>query len=240
MSLKVIGAGLPRTGTTSLKVALQMLLGAPCYHITEIHHHPEHAKYWLAAAKGDPVNWDELFSGYAAAVDTPTCLFWPELMQAYPQAIVLLSVREAQSWLESCKQTILKGPRPPGRGPGGGPAKAQGNGKPSERRQVMDAVVQARLSFMRGSNPEATIRGYEQHNSAVRAGVPAERLLIWGPQDGWGPLCAALHLPVPNMPFPHLNTRRVWRYRSMLEYVVGRRLAEKAVRFVVSQRARRR
>ena len=230
MSLKVIGAGMPRTGTTSLKFALEILLGGHCYHMTDVFKNPEHSLLWCAAARGEPINWDELFSGCTAAVDTPTCLFWPELMQIYPQALVLLSVRDAQAWFESCSQTIFHARRvrertkARARAQAGSP-RADGAG---QLRPMMSEVFR-RMPFRPDSGRDTTIQGYERHNSAVRAGVPANRLLVWEPGDGWAPLCAALNVPVPGIPFPRLNSRRTWRLRTVLQSIVGKRLAEKAI-----------
>src|SRR5690348_10458482 len=106
MSLRVIGAGCGRTGTMSLKLALERLLGAPCYHMVEVFAHPEHVPDWHAAALGNMPDWNALFAGYAAAVDWPASAFWPELSAAFPDALVVLSVRDAQSWWQSAHETI--------------------------------------------------------------------------------------------------------------------------------------
>jgi hypothetical protein len=241
MSLKVIGAGLPRTGTTSLKVALEILLGGYCYHMSEVFKNPDHAALWRAAARGETINWDELFSGCTAAVDTPTCLFWPELMEVYPQALVLLSVRDAQGWFESCSQTIFHAREVRARARARAAARHQTGAPPPdparEPRPMMEEVFR-RMPFLPNAGPEATIEGYERHNSAVRAAVPAHRLLVWEPGDGWDPLCAALKVPVPKMPFPRLNSRRSWRYRTILQSFVGKRLAEKAIEFTTPRSLR--
>ena len=107
MGLRVVGAGLGRTGTMSLKLALERLLGAPCYHMAEVFVHPEHVPLWHAAARGEPVDWHALFDGYAAAVDWPVGSFWPEVAAAFPDALILLSTRSAESWWKSASQTIF-------------------------------------------------------------------------------------------------------------------------------------
>src|SRR5438105_250833 len=107
MTLRVVGAGLGRTGTMSLKLALERLLGAPCYHMVEVFSHPEHVPAWHAAAQGRMPDWDQLFAGYAAAVDWPSAAFWPELIEAYPEALVVLSVRDSESWWQSAHETIF-------------------------------------------------------------------------------------------------------------------------------------
>ena len=111
MSLKVIGAGFGRTGTTSLKAALERLGFDRCYHMFEFMEHPEHAKYWDAASKGKPVDWNALFEGYQSTLDWPGCSYYRDLMQRYPEAKVLLTVRDSEKWYQSAQKTIF---RPPG------------------------------------------------------------------------------------------------------------------------------
>ena len=132
MTLRVVGAGLGRTGTHSLKVALERLLGEPCYHMLEVFGHPELAARWCEALDGDVPDWDELFAGYGATVDWPAVAFWEELCDAFPDAVVLLSVRGTDSWWRSADQTIfavVAAPAP--RGPG--PRRADGDGREDVR-----------------------------------------------------------------------------------------------------------
>ena len=107
MSLRIVGAGFGRTGTLSLKLALEQLGIGACYHMMEIPKQPEHAALWLAASRGERVAWDEIFAGYSAAVDWPSCVLWRELLRAYPDARVILTVRDAASWYASFRETIL-------------------------------------------------------------------------------------------------------------------------------------
>jgi hypothetical protein len=197
VTLRVVGAGLGRTGTMSLKVALERLLGAPCYHMAEVFGHPEHVARWHAAARGEPIDWADFLAGYAAAVDWPASAFWPEMSAAFPDAIVLLSVRDAESWWESASQTIF-------------PASHEVRG---EWREMVDALFAARFTS-RLDDREASIAAFERHNRRVRETVPAGRLVEWRAADGWKPLCAALDLPEPDVPFPRTNTREDWRQRS--------------------------
>ena len=197
MTLRVVGAGLGRTGTNSLKVALERLLGAPCYHMMEVFTHPEHIPVWHAAARGQMPDWHTLFTGFGAAVDWPAAAFWPELSAAFPDALVLLSVREPQSWWQSASETIF-------------PTIREQAG--TEWGAMVDALFAAR--FTRAIDDRAAaIATFERHNARVRATVPAHRLVEWRAADGWEPLCAALGLPVPNEPFPHTNTRADWQAR---------------------------
>ena len=196
MTLRLIGAGVGRTGTNSLKLALEILLGRPCYHMLEVFEHPEHVPLWRAAANDEPVDWDGLFAGYAAAVDWPAAAFWRELSAAFPAAAVVLSTRStADAWWRSASATIFDTERPeppPGAGPGGW--------------QEMAREVTSRRFTPDVGDEDAAKAAYERHNAAVRAGVPSDRLVEWRPGDGWGPLCDALGTRVPDVDFPHVNT----------------------------------
>lgn len=193
MSLRVVGAGLGRTGTHSLKIALQRLLGGPCYHMTETFAHPEHVPLWLAAMRSEPVDWPALFDGYEATVDWPGAAVWREISAAYPDALVLLSTRRtSDEWYTSASRTIFPAQEsapPPGM---------------AEWRAMSRAMFGRFTPDWRDA--EATKAAYERHNAEVRAQVPAGRLVDWQPADGWGPLCAALGVPEPDEPFPVTNT----------------------------------
>jgi hypothetical protein len=197
MTLRVVGAGLGRTGTMSLKIALERLLGAPCYHMIEVFAHPEHVAAWHAATQGNMPDWQKVLAGYGAAVDWPAAAFWPELSAAFPDAIVLLSVRDPQSWWESASQTIF-------------PASMREEGA---WRAMIDALFAARFTSAL-NDQAAAIAAFERHNARVRATIPAHRLVEWQAGDGWQPLCAALGVPVPDEPFPRSNTREEWGARQ--------------------------
>jgi hypothetical protein len=190
MSLRVVGAGLGRTGTMSLKVALEKLLGAPCYHMAEVFSHPEHVASWRAAAQGDMPDWNRLFHGYAAAVDWPAAAFWPEISEAFPDAIVLLSVRDPQSWWKSAHDTIFPTSR-------AAPDPAW--------REMVEAMFRTRFTWDLDDR-DACIAAFERHNARVRDEVSPDRLVEWRPSDGWEPLCTALGVPVPDEAFPRTNT----------------------------------
>lgn len=192
MTLRVVGAGLGRTGTQSLQLALERLLGVSCYHMnTVFEHEAEHVPVWHAAAQGHMPDWQAFFAGYGAVVDWPAASFWPELSAAFPNALVLLSVRDPLSWWQSAHATIF-------------PQTEKSVG--TEWHAMFDAVLAARFTTDIG-NEDACIAAFERHNAQVRASVPAHRLLEWRASEGWQPLCAALDLPVPDEPFPHINTR---------------------------------
>jgi hypothetical protein len=213
MSIKVIGAGLGRTGTLSLKVALEDLGFARCYHMTEVLAHPEDARVWDAAARGEPVDWDSLFRGYQATVDWPGCSFSEELMRRYPEAKVILTVRDPEKWYDSARQTIYYVRRAI-------PTWARLL-FPRMRRftRMLDRIVWVGTFQGRFEDRPFAIEVFNRHNEQVRRTVPADRLLVYEVREGWGPLCAFLGVPVPDgKPFPHVND--AVEFRSRIEKVV--------------------
>jgi hypothetical protein len=202
----VVGAGLGRTGTLSLKLALERLLGGPCYHMVELFSRPEHVPVWHAAARGETVDWHALFGGYRAAVDWPTGAFWPELAEAFPDALVVLSVRDPESWWKSASGTIF-------------PASRAADGP---WRAMIDDVFAARFTT-RLDDRDACVGAFERHNAEVRRQVSSSRLLEWRAEDGWAPLCAALGVPAPDEPFPRVNSTQDFLSGQLPEVI--RRLA---------------
>ena len=192
MSFRVIGAGLGRTGTSSLREALQILLGRPCYHMMELIQRPEHTPFWHEAAFNRPVDWQTFLAPYGAAVDWPAAAFWPEISQAFPEAVIVLSLRSAESWWESAHRTIYA-PRP--HTPG---LLAEMTQQISVSRFPIHPVIH---------DKEKSVALFHDWVGRVRAAAPAGRLVEWQLGDGWEPLCQALNLPVPAAPFPHRNTR---------------------------------
>jgi hypothetical protein len=201
--LRVVGAGLGRTGTNSLKVALERLLGGRCYHMLELIERPGDTEHWERAAAGEPVDWQWLEGEFVATVDFPAAMFWRELLAASPGAVVLLSSRDsAQSWWESFARTIVQSL-----------SKEVPADRPDwARRRAMNLSVLARLTPDWRQQAEA-IDAYERHNDEVRRTVPAERLIDWRPADGWEPICSVLGLAVPSAPFPHENTAAEFQAR---------------------------
>lgn len=198
MTLRVVGAGLGRTGTMSLKLALERLLGAPCYHMVEVFPRPEHVTIWHQAALGKMPDWNAVFAGFAAAVDWPSAAFWPELMEAFPDALVVLSTRDTQAWWQSAHETIFR---------------VVEGANPGAEWLAMIQVLLAERFTADIQNAEACMAAFERHNARVRETVPPGRLLEWRASEGWEPLCKALGLPVPAEPFPHTNTREDWAAR---------------------------
>ena len=196
MMLRVVGAGLGRTGTNSLKVALERLLGGRCYHMFELIERPGDTERWERAVSGDAVEWGWLRQEFVATVDFPAAMFWRELLADSPHAVVLLSTREsAQVWWDSFQRTIV--PSLSGGVPADQPEWA--------RRRAMNLSVLSRLT-PRWREPAAAVEAYERHNDEVRQTVPPEHLIDWQPGEGWGPICSVLGLAVPEEPFPHENT----------------------------------
>jgi len=196
MQLEVVGAGLSRTGTESLKRALEQLTGGPCHHMLEVFDHPESVALWHAVVRGESEDWDALMGGYRASVDWPASAYWPELSAANPDAIVLLSSRATpEQWWASMEQTIIPAltmDLPPG-----------AERMAPHRAMVIDLFERRLTPDWR--DPAAAMDAYERHNERVRRQVPPERLVDWQPSDGWEPICHALGVDVPSDPFPRKN-----------------------------------
>ena len=209
MTLQIIGAGFGRTGTVSLKAALETLGFAPCDHMGEVFHYPERAALWMEAAaakeRGMPFDWERLYGGYEATTDWPGAFFWRELAAAYPEAKVLLSTRDPQRWYESMRRTIY-----PIRQNGDlarRVAAMQGvEGDLSWMPALVDRIVLDGTFHGRFLERDHVIQVFTDHLAAVTAAIAPERLLVFDVHQGWEPLCAFLDVPVPaETPFPHLN-----------------------------------
>lgn len=202
MTLRVVGAGLGRTGTNSLKLALERLLGGPCYHMFEVFEHiDDHVPTWDAVARGEQVDWADLFDGYVAAVDWPASAYWATLAETYPEALILLSVRDAESWWRSASTTIF-------------PGIESMQGTPWY--EMVDRVMSSTFTARRDDR-DAAVAAFDAHNARVLAEAPGDRLLVWQPSDGWEPLCSALGVPVPSEPFPKTNTSEEFHARRRRE-----------------------
>lgn len=208
MPIMVIGAGFGRTGTLSLKVALEELGFAKCYHMTSVLERMDDARVWDAAGRGEPVDWDALFAGYRATVDWPGCTFYRELLQRYPDAKVILTVREPERWYDSARQTIYFVRH-------AFPAWTS-LAMPRMRvfRRMLDRLIWDGTFQGRFEDRGFAIDVFNRHNEQVRRDVPADRLLVYEVRAGWEPLCAFLGVPVPaDKPFPHLNDASEFRTR---------------------------
>lgn len=204
--MKLIGAGLPRTGTLSQKVALEMLGLAPCYHMVNVLGDLDEAQAWRRALDGERP-WDEVFDGFQATVDWPGSFFYRDLIDVYPDAKVLLSVREAGAWERSMRDTIW------GLFYGDvlmrdlSTARARVDPKWHGYIEMMKEMWRRSGLISEGADTasDSMRSAMQRFNEEVQLTVPADRLLVWSVSDGWEPLCRFLDLQVPGMPFPHLN-----------------------------------
>jgi len=217
MSLKVIGAGFGRTGTLSLAAALEELGFDRCYHMREVLAHLKHAPRWSAARRQEPLDWDALFTGYQAAVDWPPCAFYRELMDRYPDAKVILTVRDAERWYESARQTIwhVRNAFLP----------AAWLLPPMRRfTRMLDDVVWIGTFQGRFADKDYALAVFARHIEEVCRTVPPDRLLVYEVSQGWEPLCRFLGVPAPaDRPFPHLNDSAEFhrRLRTVASFAWG-------------------
>ena len=188
----MIGAGYPRTGTSSLKLALEQLGFGRCHHMREIIMDPASAALWVQAAGGHP-DWERIFEGYQSCTDAPGCSFWRELADYYPDAKVLLSVRDPNDWFDSTQATVFSDQM-----------LGMQSGSPMEG---FFAKVVTREFGDHIHDRDFMLAQFERRKQEVIAAIPAPRLLVYDAREGWAPLCAWLGVPVPETPFPHSNTR---------------------------------
>jgi Sulfotransferase domain len=204
MSLAVIGPGFGRTGTMSLKQALELLGFGPCHHMEEVLAHPEQVPHWQAVAAGRPVVWEDVFAGYRSQVDWPGAHPWRELAAAYPQSKVVLTVRPEAAWWTSFSATIGVLLDAPDQAP-----------LPPHIRAMLDVVIELIQVQTFGCAPtdrEGALAAYRRRTEEVCANIPAERLLVFDVSEGWAPLCGFLGVPVPDVPFPRTNsTEQFWK-----------------------------
>lgn len=197
MGLRIIGSGFGRTGTMSTKMALEQLGFGPCHHMVEVMGNPSQPPHWDALAAGQDVDWSDVFTGYASQVDFPGASVWHELSIAFPDARVIHTERPEEDWWASYSATIGKFfahreslPLPP-------PVAAIF--------ETMDRLLVKGL--FGGLDRESSIAAYRRNNEKVRATIPADRLLIFNPAEGWEPICRFLDTPVPETEFPRSNAR---------------------------------
>ena len=212
MNLEVIGASFGRTGTLSMKAALEELGFGPCYHMSELFRNPEHMGQWRAAMRGEPVDWERVLGDYRATVDWPGCTFYGELLERNPDAKVILTVRDPQRWYESVRDTIY-------RTSGAYYSVAFRLASlvtPRARRLIRASRFVSELVWEgdfdgRFGDRGHAIETFERHNEEVKRRVPPGRLLVYEVKQGWGPLCGFLGVEVPDKPFPHLNDGEAYR-----------------------------
>lgn len=205
MTIEVIGAGFGRTGTMSLKLALEKLGFDKCYHMYELLQHPDHVGLWHQATRGEPVDWHALFQGYRATVDWPSCNFWEAQLEQFPDARVVLSERDPERWYDSVMNTIYPGS-----------LRRRESADPADRawadmafELIWDGTFHGRIE-----DREHAIDVYLAHNEYVKSHAPADRLLVFEASQGWEPLCAFLGTPVPDEPYPRVNTTEEFQARA--------------------------
>jgi hypothetical protein len=198
VGLAIIGAGFGRTGTLSLKTALEELGLGPCHHMYEVRRSPDQIAYWDAASRGEPMDWDRVFAGYVSQVDWPAAAYWRELTAHFPNAKVILTVRDPEAWYASIAKTILPAselgrtndPDPMGRA-----------GSEIIYRVALQGIFQGRLA-----DKAHALQVYTKHQRDVIGSIPASRLLVYNVNEGWDPLCCFLGVGVPKAPFPSGNS----------------------------------
>ena len=202
MAMQVIGAGWGRTGTESLRAALGILGFGPVHHMHAIRDDPRLLPDWQDFAAGRHRDYDRLYAGFSSAVDFPTAALWRALADHWPEARVVLTLRDPEAWYDSVAATVLE--------------------LMAEREALTDAHQRAVLDFSdafigqglfegRGADRDHMLARFRAHAADVAATLPPERLLIYRVAEGWGPLCAFLDVPVPDAPFPHANTAESYR-----------------------------
>ncbi len=216
--MKVIGAGFGRTGTRALKQALERLGYGPCYHMSEVIEQPRRIRQWLEVAEGASPNWDELFAGFQSTMDWPAAAYWRELAAYYPEAKVILSIRDPQQWYDSIRATIFQS------------ALDRGKAMPLQRRalrwrvakrvpdfalypRMADATIFKRVFDGRVDDRATAVNVFERHIHEVEAAIAGERLLEYDVRDGWAPLCGFLGFPTPDAEFPRTNQRESFRQK---------------------------
>jgi hypothetical protein len=206
--MRVIGTGFGRTGTLSLKTALERLGFGPCHHMVDVFQRPEQIRPWLRAAKGRSVNWDDLLVGYESCVDGPTSAYWRELAEHYTKAKVILTVRDPERWLASMQKTLFR-------------QRERMNSVPGRVAVLLSSLLGTDLAaFVKmvdttldartfkspiEREPQRAVELFNAHTDEVIATIEAERLLVFDVRAGWAPLCEFLDVPVPDEPFPRVN-----------------------------------
>ncbi len=209
-SLAVIGAGFGRTGTTSLKRALEILGFGPCYHMQTAMTRLGHSRFWLRAHARRNADFRRFFRGYGAAIDWPACEFYRELLEAFPDARVILTTRPAEPWYDSVRETLWE------------IDSALPWWFPGAVRRMHDKIIWSGRFEGRFPERARAIGVYAAHVEEVRRTVPAGRLLVHEPGQGWEPLCRFLDVPVPSgRPYPRLNERRTFRRLIVILQVAG-------------------
>lgn len=212
MPLDVVGAGFGRTGTNSLKVALEMLGFGPCHHMFEVRDRPEQIRFWAAAARGERRDWDTVFQGFRSTVDWPSALFWREIAAHYPSAKVILSVRPEQDWLKSIQSTIYESLKHRGQ---------RATPLAREQGEMAYDIIERQTFGEQLGNADHALAIYRAHTAEVMAAIEPARLLVYDVAEGWEPLCRHLGVVVPTVPFPRTNSTDEFRARAAARIASG-------------------
>ena len=207
--MRVIGAGFGRTGTLSLKAALDELGFGPTYHMLQLIADPSPLAHWRAALDAEPVDWHAAFRGWGSTVDWPGCVFWEQLLETWPDAQVILTVRDPEAWYQSCTDSIYDAFRTSQRGELRPPDPSVDPTPPVF--QVINDLIWEGCFQGRFDDKDHAIEMFQRHNDSVRRKAPTGRLLVWDAQDGWDALCAFLGVETPATAFPHLNDTAAFR-----------------------------
>lgn len=198
--MKVIGCGFGRTGSMSMKIALEQLGVGPCHHMDEVIANPaEQLPYWLAASKGEKINWNDALKGYESCVDWPTAAYWPVLAKHFPEAKILLTTRSAESWYNSISKTIFKIM--------GDATNASGN-EPNPFGEMLQHMILENTFNGDITDRDHCINVFNKNVQAVKDSFSGNKLFIYNIGDGWEGLCKWLDVPVPDIPFPRTNNQQ--------------------------------
>jgi hypothetical protein len=210
MSIKIIGAGFPRTGTNTLRESLELLGFNKTYHMKQLLVHPENVHYWETLRATGTTDWEGLYDGYQATVDFPCYPWYKQHMQHYPDAKVILTVRPFENWYESFYSTIWKAQNPPEEAQAAMAEKVAGDPRLQQVMRVMkfakDAIIEDHF-HNRFLDKEYMEKVFNDHNEEVKNYVPADKLLVFDVREGWGPLCEFVGAEVPDEALPHTNKK---------------------------------
>ena len=204
MTINVVGAGFGRTGTLSLKMALEQLGFEKCYHMMEVGNHPDHLQLWTDAHKGVSIDWNYLFDGYQSSVDWPSCNLWREQAAHFPDAKILLSLRDPDSWYDSVMNTIYPS--------SSALVDSEDDNLRTFGNWAMDTIWKP-IFDNKMEDRAHVIEVFNRHNQSVIDEVPADRLLVFEARNGWKPLCDFLEVPIPGTDYPRVNTTEQFQNR---------------------------
>ncbi|MEM7343773.1 MAG: sulfotransferase family protein [Chloroflexota bacterium] len=196
--LKVIGVGFGRTGTNSTRLALETVGFGPCHHMSHLIDNQQLSQQWYDVAFKGKRNWDEVFAGCQSTLDWPAVSYWRELAAYYPQAKLLLTVRDPEKWYESMTKTVFPQMEKP--------LGEEGSAMWLRRSTAIKLIREEAFAGQGLTHRSETIRRFEQHNAEVQAAFGPDRLLVWQVQEGWEPFCNFLEVPIPDIPFPRSNS----------------------------------